>query len=117
MTRNCAEVQEMLAAYVRDGDSTLSFRRHLSRCQDCGAELRRYEGLVQGLSELRTVAMDPPPGLLPDLLEATPGRRDRVVRHVSRNRKRYVSGLAMTAAAGAAGALLLRNRSRSPLPA
>jgi anti-sigma factor RsiW len=109
----CTEAREMIPAYMQSGEGSLAVRRHLSSCPDCRAELRRYEALAGGLSQMRSVAAEPPLSLKPALL-AIPNSENRVeaVRtHIARNRRSY-TGAAAVAVAGAAGALVWRSRRR-----
>jgi predicted anti-sigma-YlaC factor YlaD len=109
----CEEIKEMLPAYSDDQRATLEIRRHLSRCPDCRAEVDRYEALTGGLRALASVTAEPPARLLEGLLDI-PARRTRLDEardHVTRNRGRYVGGVA-GAAALAGTAALLRARSR-----
>ena len=109
----CVEVREEIAAFAREGNSSLAVRRHLSRCPECRVELARYQALVESLAAMRTVAAEPPAGLVAGL-EAIPsslGRVDSLRTHVTRNRGTYVGGVAVLAA-GVAGAALWRVRSR-----
>lgn len=115
MTFTCDEIQEMLPAYAGGETMTLSVRRHLSRCDSCSRELERYGVLSNLLGDLRTMAVDPPPELLPALLRTPVARREVVVRHVSRNRRAYAGGA--LALLGAAGAVALAARSRRVAPA
>lgn len=109
----CAEVQEMLPAYVDQPGAHLALRRHLSRCKACRAELERYESLAAGLSSLALRPIEPPAGLLRSL-QAIPDQVngiDAVRIHVLRNRRAYLSGAAVVVA-GAAGAALWRTKRR-----
>lgn len=110
----CAEVQEALPAYVRAGDASLNLRRHLSGCDRCKAELRRYESLLDGLGALRATPATVPVGLV-NSLTAIPSQETRLRgarTHVVRHRRAYLGGLA-AAAVGAAGAALWRSRVRA----
>jgi anti-sigma factor RsiW len=114
---NCLEMQEILPAYARDSERSLEAKRHLSRCEDCRAELRRYETILWGLSELKAQPADEvPAGLLASLLDI-PNREstiDVVKAHVARNRKVYAgAAAAVVGVAGAAvGAAALRKGRR-----
>ena len=113
----CAEISELLPAYVEDRFDNLSVRRHLSRCSECRRELEEYETLRAGLASLQEVAHEPPSDLMAALV-AIPVEGAPVVRvrtHVARNKKAYAGGLAV-AVVGAAGAALWRSR-RSRLQA
>jgi hypothetical protein len=107
----CAEMHEAMPAYVRDGEQSLAARRHLARCADCKAELARYELLLGTLGDLATTTVEPPANLALTLatIPAHGGPLDTVREHVARNRSVYLGGVAI-AAAGAAGAALLRRR-------
>jgi hypothetical protein len=110
----CEEVQEVLPAYARDRNASLPVRRHISSCPVCSAELVRYDELLAGLRSMRNETAPVPPGLVA-ALAAIPssGSRLQVARtHVTRHRKAYIGGLAL-AAAGAAGAALVRSRART----
>lgn len=109
----CEEVQEILPAYSRDGDAGLSVRRHLSRCDDCSAELGRYEVLFRSLQDMRAHTTEPPPELVHQLA-TIPYRSNRLSdarTHVVRNKNRYAAGLAV-AAVGAGAAVWRTRRSR-----
>jgi anti-sigma factor RsiW len=109
----CEEVQEVLPAYVRDGETSLAVRRHVSRCPDCKQELARYEALLGAMSSLQSNVADAPPSVKAALLTIPDGTRslDTVRAHVARNRNAYLGGAAV-AVAGAAGAILWRSRRR-----
>jgi len=114
----CAEITELLPAYVDDRSADLTVRRHLSRCPDCRGELEAYENLHSSLTELRAVEATPPPDLFRKLT-AIPKEgpaAQRVQTHVFRHRKAYAGGLAV-AVVGAAGAALWRSRRARPLAA
>ena len=107
----CEEVREVLPAYSRDGDVGLPVRRHLSRCDDCSQEVKRYQLLFSSLDALRTETSEPPRGLVHQL-SAIPYRSNRLQEartHVTRNRNRYAAGLAV-AVLGAAGAAVWKTR-------
>ncbi len=110
----CEEVKEVLPAYTRDGDVGLQVRRHLSRCDDCSAELSQYQTLFGSLEALREHRLEPPPDLVHEL-SAIPYRRnavDDVRGHLTRNRSRYAAGIAV-AALGAGAAVWKTRRGRT----
>ena len=113
----CAEINELLPAYVEDRDANLTVRRHLSRCPDCRAELGEYETLRTSLAGLQAVHAEPPAELFASLTAIPHNGHpvERVRTHVARNRRAYAGGLAV-AVVGAAGAALWRSR-RSRLAA
>ena len=109
----CVEVRESLPTYARERGASLAWRRHISGCAGCRAELARYELMIGRLGDLRTATVAVPPGLV-DSLNAIPANENRVfgaVTHVFRHRRAYLGGVAV-AAAGATGAVLLRSRAR-----
>ncbi|MFP5297386.1 MAG: anti-sigma factor family protein [Actinomycetota bacterium] len=108
----CEEIQEMLPSYAK-GEGSLLVRRHLARCTDCRAELEQYEELTSSLTSLRGVHAEPPRDLLPALMAIPAGgnKVEQVRSHLTRNRKVYAGGLAV-ALVGAAGAALVKSRSR-----
>jgi hypothetical protein len=111
---SCAEIREMLPAFVGNGEETLALRRHMARCEDCRMELRQYEELEGALGSLATATAEPPADLLPSLVavpQRAAGPTTAVRDHMLRNRKAYAGGLAV-ALAGAAGAALWHSRSR-----
>ena len=109
----CAEVQEMIPAYVGGSEASLSYRRHIGRCPDCSRELARYDDLIGELADMRMAQIEPPPGLRRSLIgiPSMPGRRASVAAHVARNRRVYAGGVAL-ALVGVAGTAAWRNRSR-----
>ncbi|MCA1729198.1 MAG: hypothetical protein LC751_07250 [Actinobacteria bacterium] len=111
MEMNCASIREILPAYVRDGDESLSVRRHLSRCTDCRAELSSYEELVSRLSSMEASTVTVPYALKASLVEipSKTGRLESVRSHVTDNRRAYLSGAAVLVA-GALGAAALKSR-------
>ena len=102
----------MMPAYARGPGATLTFKRHLAGCESCRAELTRFQSMLDGLHAMQTATADPPAGLLGRLttIPAETTAYDRVVAHLGRNKKAYAG--AVLVAAGAAGAALLKNRSR-----
>ncbi len=114
----CAEIREVLPAYADDPEATLAVRRHLSRCPDCKAELAAYDELLDGLADLRAVAVEVPPGLARSLaaIPRRGGAVDYVRDHLARNRRAYAGGVAV-AILGATGAALWRTRRARLAPA
>ena len=109
----CAEIREIIPAYERDSEASLTVRRHLLTCSGCRAEVERYRELRTGLSELRSPTVEVPIELSQKLV-AIPANENLVgtVRtHVARNRRAYVGGAAALAA-GVVGAAAWRLRSR-----
>ncbi|HVT21021.1 MAG TPA: zf-HC2 domain-containing protein [Mycobacteriales bacterium] len=71
LPRFCREARSQLPAMV-SGELTgwplHVVRAHLRRCADCSAELERQQQLAGALSALRDTQVEPPAGLLDDLL-------------------------------------------------
>jgi anti-sigma factor RsiW len=112
----CEAVVEALPGIV-DGPQVaeLELRRHVESCLRCQAELVQYRRLLRALHQLRTEVLDPAPGLFTDILAAIEeaGERGAVRSLLSGRRGAYLGGLAAaTAAAGAAGAIVLASRAR-----
>src|SRR4051812_27184523 len=112
----CGDVSEALAG-IADGSrvAPLGVIRHVDTCLRCQAELAQYRKLLRALHQLRTEVLEPAPGLLTDILTAVEAAGEkRAVRSLVRgHRGAYLGGIAAaTAAAGAAGALVLASRAR-----
>jgi hypothetical protein len=112
----CDVFGERLPA-IADGreHADLALRRHVDACLRCQAELVQYRKLLRLLRQVRTEVMDPAPGLLTDVLAglSAAGERRAVRSILAGRRAAYVGGIAAaTAAAGAAGAIVLVTRAR-----
>jgi predicted anti-sigma-YlaC factor YlaD len=71
LPRFCREARSQLPALVSGelaGWPLHVVRAHLRRCSDCSAELQRQEQLASALTALRDSHVEPPVGLLDDLL-------------------------------------------------
>ncbi len=89
---------------------------HVEACLACHAELARYRKTLRMLGQLRFQPVDPPPGLLADVLEALDAAaRRRVVRSLLTGR-RVAYGSAIAGAAAVA-VLVVAARVRSTRPA
>lgn len=115
-TLTCGEVIEHLPAVVDGGrPASDALTRHVDRCLFCQAELVQYRKLLRALHQLRTEVLEPAPGLLTDVLASleAAGERSAVRSLVRGRRAAYLGGIAAaTAAAGAAGAMVLASRAR-----
>jgi len=112
----CEDVAAMLPGLV-DGSAVADRRvaRHVESCLRCQAELVQYRKLLRVLHNLRTEVLTPAPGLLSDILTRIEAAGEqRAVRSMLTGRRvAYVGALAAaTAAAGAAGAIVLVSRNR-----
>lgn len=112
----CAEVADVLAQ-IADGTrpAARAVAEHVDHCLRCQAELVQYRKLLRALRQLRTEVLEPAPGLLADVLASIEeaGERSAIRSLVRGRRAAYVGGIAAaTAAAGAAGAIVLASRAR-----
>jgi anti-sigma factor RsiW len=108
----CAEVRELLPAYVHEGHPSSEVRSHLDDCEACSAELTRYVALTGSLASLQDELADVPPDLTQHLM-AIPGEDSRVAAlrgHVARNRAAYVGGAAAALAGATVAVWRLRRR-------
>lgn len=96
-----------------DGAIDLRAQRHIDSCTGCQTRLREYRTLVRTLGGLRELAVEPPPGLLFDVIAAIDNGssiRARVRRH-----RGALAGAAGAVAAGALATVVLVVRSRRRL--
>ena len=111
---SCVAVAELLPGML-DGEhrGNRHVQRHISSCLRCQAELAQYRRLLRALHTLRTETVQVAPGVLNDILvglEAS-GERRAVRSALTGRRAAYIGGVALaTAAAGAAGAVVLVSR-------
>ncbi len=107
---NCELVQEQLPAYLDLTEPDLSIRRHLSRCEDCRDELAMLDSLKREMAKMAESVVEPPVALLASLEQIASSQNVvKVVRgHMSRNRKAYLSGVAVLAGTAVASVLLRR---------
>ncbi|MBV9664586.1 MAG: hypothetical protein JOZ37_11520 [Actinobacteria bacterium] len=113
---NCDEVAGVLPQIVDgSGHADRAVLTHVESCLRCQAELVQYRKLLKALHNLRTEVLEPAPGTLSGILanlEAA-GERGAIRSLLTGLRAAYLGGIAVaTAAAGAAGALVLAHRSR-----
>ncbi|MEY2424877.1 MAG: hypothetical protein QOI61_449 [Actinomycetota bacterium] len=112
----CEEIAGALADYA-DGVETAprDVRLHVESCIRCQAEMVQYRRLLRTLHGLRTDVLEPAPGALTSVLAHIEAAGERTaVKSILRGRRgAYVGGIALaTAAAGAAGAVVLAGRAR-----
>jgi hypothetical protein len=110
----CEEIAELLPGIV-DGDQPADQRilQHVESCLRCQAELVQYRRLLRALHQLRTDVLEPAPGVLTGILAglASAGEQRAIHSHLRGHRAAYIGGVAVaTAAAGAAGAVVLVSR-------
>ena len=110
----CDDVIETLGE-IADGHlvADAGVRRHVESCLRCQAELVQYRKLLRALRQLRTEVLEPAPGTLTGLLASleAAGERGAIRSMLTGRRGAYVGGIAVaTAAAGAAGAIVLASR-------
>src|SRR5947199_6883156 len=115
-TIRCEDIADLLPGVI-DGNHRADrrLRRHVESCLRCQAELVQYRKLLRALHTLRTDVLEPTPGLLSSILAniEEAGERGAIRSLIAGRRAAYLGGLAVaTAAAGAAGAVVLVSRSR-----
>ncbi|MGH9066850.1 MAG: anti-sigma factor family protein [Acidimicrobiales bacterium] len=114
----CDQVTDLLPG-IMDGVDRADPRVvvHVETCLKCQAELVQYRRLLKVLHQLRAQGIEPPPGLLGEILAQLEhaGERGAVRSALAGRRLAYLAGLAVAAgAAGAAGvAVLLASRGRA----
>jgi anti-sigma factor RsiW len=117
---SCAEVVTELPRILDDGlPAAAPLVSHVETCLSCQAELARYRRLVRLLHQLAATEIEPPPGVVADVLSVvgTVARR-RMIRSVLTGRSLAYAG-AVVAAGGAATGLvaLARAHTRHVVPA
>jgi hypothetical protein len=112
----CESVAELLPHVVEAGEGVdAPVLVHVEGCLRCQAELVQYRKLLKALRQLRTEVLEPAPGTLTSILANLEAAGERgAIRSLLTGRKAaYVGGIAVaTAAAGAAGAIVLAHRAR-----
>ena len=116
----CDQVADVLPEVV-DGTGKAGPRvlAHVETCLRCQAELAQYRKLLRALRHLRTEVIEPAPGTLTRILAGlgAAGERGAVRSLLVGRRAAYLGGIAVaTAAAGAAGAVVVANRGRRKVP-
>jgi hypothetical protein len=114
-TVKCEAIAEQLSHIVEGGRPDPVVTAHVESCLRCQAELVQYRKLLRSLHQLRTEVLEPAPGTLTAILanlEAA-GERGAIRSMLTGRRAAYVGGIAVaTAAAGAAGAIVLAGRAK-----
>jgi len=113
----CDDVADLLPQVVEGTERAAPpVLAHVESCLRCQAELAHYRRLLKALRNLRTDVLEPAPGTLTAILanlEAV-GERGAMRSLLAGRRATYVGGIAVaTAAAGAAGAIVIANRGRA----
>jgi hypothetical protein len=116
----CSEVALELPRILDDGlPATAPLVSHVESSLFCQAELARYRRLVRLLRQLAAAEVEPPPGVVTDILSAVGNvAQRRMIRSVLTGR-RVAYGGAVVAAGGAAVGLvaIARARGRHVVPA
>lgn len=112
----CERVAEQLPQIVDGAERAApQVLAHVESCLRCQAELVQYRRLLRALRHLRTDVLEPAPGTLAAILANIEHAGERGAMHslLTGRRAAYLGGIAVaTAAAGAAGAMVLANRGR-----
>jgi hypothetical protein len=115
MRVQCDQIADVLPE-ILDGSGRASSQvlNHVESCLRCQAELVQYRKLLRALRQLRTEVLEPAPGTMTGILaymEAA-GERGAMRSLLTGRRAAYLRGIAVaTAAAGAAGAIVVSHRS------
>ena len=112
----CEQVAEILPDVVEGtGGASSQVFAHVESCLRCQAELAQYRKLLRALRHLRTEVLEPAPGTVSGILaylEAA-GERGAMRSLLTGHRTAYLGGIAVaTAAAGAAGAIMVASRGK-----
>ena len=115
---SCERYAIEFPAIAGEGESpSYALSRHLDSCPTCRAELARYRGLLQMLSELRVESERLPFGLLSDVIEhLSRAAERRVLRDILARRRSVfllVLGVALVAVSVPVG--LVRTRARASM--
>jgi anti-sigma factor RsiW len=112
----CDHVAKALPEIVEgNGEASPQVHAHVESCLRCQAELAQYRKLLRALRQLRAEVFQPAPGAIPAVLASLVEAGERRAVRSLRNGRRaaYLGGIAVaTAAAGAAGAIVVANRGR-----
>jgi anti-sigma factor RsiW len=113
----CDHVADLLPQIVEGSERAAPpVMSHVESCLRCQAELAQYRRLLKALRNLRTDVLEPAPGTLTAILATleAAGERGAMRSLLAGRRAAYVGGIAVaTAAAGAAGAIVIANRGRA----
>jgi anti-sigma factor RsiW len=116
----CSEVSLALPRILDDGlPAAAPLVSHVESCLACQAELARYRRLIRLLRQLAATEVEPPPGVVADILSAVGNvAQRRMIRSVLTGRRLAYAG-AVGAAGGAAVGLvaLARAHGRHVVPA
>lgn len=117
MSVDCAALGEHLAAAASDPAALDRVtRHHVESCLRCQADLVQHRRVLRALRSLRTEVLEPAPGLVAEVLAhiEEAGERQAVRSLLTGRRAAYIGGLAAaTAAAGAAGAIVIISRTKA----
>jgi len=106
---SCAEVAADLPGILDAGHpAAASLVSHVETCLGCQAELARYRRLVRLLGQLAAAEVEPPPGVVADILSAvSDAARRRVIRSVLTGRRLAYGGAVLAAGGAAVGLVAL----------
>jgi anti-sigma factor RsiW len=117
---NCADVTTDLPAILDDGrPASAQLVAHVETCLACQAELARYRRLVRLLHQMRAAEVEPPPGVVSEVLEAIERAAERrMIRSVLTGRTMAYAGAVLAAGLAAVALVAMaRTRGRPVLPA
>ena len=110
---SCAEVALVLPS-ILDGDCAADevVVEHVGTCLRCQSELAKYRRLLRLLNQLRASGVDPPPGVVADVLGALEEAAQRRVIRSALTGRRLVYAGAIVAPAAAIVAVTVARRGR-----
>lgn len=117
---SCAEVAAELPGILDDRlPAAAPLVSHVESCLFCQAEVARYRRLVRLLHQLRTADVEPPPGVVADVLAVVGSAANRrMIRSVLDGRRLAYAGTVLAAGGAAAGLVALaRAHTRHVVPA
>lgn len=117
---SCAEVVAELPRILDDGlPAAAPLVVHVESCLPCQAELARYRRLVRLLRQLASAEVEPPPGVVADILSAVgSAAQRRMIRSLLHGRSLAYAGAVVAAGGAAAGLVVLaRAHARHVVPA
>jgi anti-sigma factor RsiW len=116
----CAEVVAELPRILDDGlPAEVPLVSHVETCLRCQAELARYRRMVRLLHQLAATEVEPPPGVVADILSVVGSAAQRsMVRSVLNGRSLAYAGAVVAAGGAAAGLVAIaRAHARHVVPA
>lgn len=111
---SCEDVAAALPLILDGGSEAASVTiAHVQSCLACQAELARYRKVVRLLRQLQATEIEPPPGVVAEVLSSLEAAASRRMIRSLLTGRRVAYGTAVLAAGGAATGLVVLARTRS----